>query len=142
MKKLVLAIALLLVIPVMVVGCGAKSDSAAIKDSIKGFATAFNAGNYEKCTDYLLGMSDATVKDQTAKSLEAAKAFVQKIEVTNVEDPKVDGSSATAKVTYKVTLAAALGGATQESTSTATLTKEDGKWKFGMDDFIDLNMGG
>lgn len=141
MKKLVLAIALLLLIPVMLVGCST-SESAGVKSSINGFTSAFNAGNYEKCTDYLLGMTNDTVKQQTAQSLEAAKAFVEKIEVTKIEDIEVNGSSAKAKVTYKVTLSAALGGASQEDTAQMTLTKADGKWKFGMDDFLDFDMGG
>lgn len=140
MKKLVLVIALLLVIPVMLVGCST-SESAGVKSSINGFTSAFNAGNYEKCTDYLLGVTDAN-KTEVANGLEAAKAYVQKIEVTKIEDPEINGSSAKAKVTYKVTLSAALGGASQEATADMALTKADGKWKFAMDDFLDFDMGG
>lgn len=125
----------------MLVGCST-SESADVKSSINGFVDAYNDKDYEKCTDYLLGMTNDTVKQQTAQALERAKAFVQKIEVTKIEDIEVNESSAKAKVTYKVTLSAALGGATQEDTAQVTLTKADGKWKSGMDDFLDFDMGG
>lgn len=125
----------------MLVGCST-SESADVKSSIDGFVDAYNDEDYEKCTDYLLGMTNDTVKQQTAQALERAKAFVQKIEVTKIEDIEVNESSAKAKVTYKVTLSAALGGATQEDTAQVTLTKADGKWKSGMDDFLDFDMGG
>ncbi len=135
MKKLVLAIALLMVIPAMLVGCGAKSDSAAIKDSINGFVNALNDGDYEKCTDYLVGITDAN-KAAIAAELSGVKAYVQSIEVTKIEEISVDGSSATAKVTLKVTLAAALGGQSMEQTVELPLSKVDGKWKFSGEDII------
>ncbi|MBN2100064.1 MAG: hypothetical protein JW753_10765 [Dehalococcoidia bacterium] len=122
MKKLVLVIALLLVIPVTLVGCG-KSDKAAIEDSIEGFVDAYNDENYEKCTDYLLGITDAT-KDATKAGLEVARGISGEIEVTSIEDISVDEDSATAKVTVKV-----MG---QTQTNTVSFTKADGKWKFDM----------
>jgi len=135
MRKLVLAIALLVAIPVMLVGC-AKSNSASIKDSINGFTAAVNDGDYEKCTDYLVGVTDAN-KAAIAAQLEAGlKPVVQSMEVTKIEEPSVDGSSATAKVTLKVTLTAALGGGSMEQTIDLPLSKVDGKWKFAGDDII------
>jgi hypothetical protein len=134
MKKLVLVLALLVAIPVMLVGC-AKSNSASIKDSINGFVAAVNDGDYEKCTDYLVGVTDAN-KAAIAAELGGLKVYVQNIEVTNIEEINVDGSSATAKVTMKVTLAAALGGGSMEQTIDLPLSKVDGKWKFAGDDII------
>jgi hypothetical protein len=134
MKKLVLVLALLLAIPMVLVGC-AKSDSAAIKDSINGFVAALNDGDYEKCTDYLVGITDEN-KAAIAAELSGLETFVQSIEVTKIEEINVDGSSATAKVTLKVTLAAALGGGTMEQTIDLPLSKVDGKWKFAGDDII------
>ncbi len=134
MRKLVLVIALLVAIPVMLVGC-AKSDSAAIKDSINGFVAALNDGDYEKCTDYLVGITTAN-KAAIAAELGGLEAFVQNIEVTKIEEINVDGSSATAKVTMNVTLAAALGGGSMEQTIDLPLSKVDGKWKFAGDDII------
>jgi len=122
MKKLVLAIALLLVIPVMVVGCG-KSEAAGVKSSINGFVSAYNGKDYEKCTDYLVGVTDAT-KDAAKAGLEMARGISGEIEVTSIETPSIDGDSATAKVTVKV-----MG---QSETSTVSFTKVDGKWKFDM----------
>ena len=122
MKKLVLVIALLLVIPVMLVGC-AESKSAGVKSSINGFVAAYNDKDYDKCTDYLLGITDAT-KDAMKAGLGMARDVSGEIEVTSVEDITVDGDSATAKVTVKV-----LG---QTQTNTVSFTKADGKWKFDM----------
>ena len=134
MRKLVLVLALLVAVPVMLVGC-AKSDSAAIKDSINGFVAALNDGDYEKCTDYLVGVTDAN-KAAIAAELTGLEIFVQSIEVTKIEEITVDGSSATAKVTLKVTLTAALGGGTADQTIDLPLSKVDGKWKFAGEDII------
>jgi len=68
--------------------------------------------------------------------LKGLEAFVQSIEVTKIEKITVDGSSATAKVTLKVTLTAALGGGSMEQTIDLPLSKVDGKWKFAGDDII------
>lgn len=126
MKKLVLVIALLLVIPVMLVGCST-SESAGVKSSINGFVDAYNDEDYEKCTDYLLGVTDAT-KDALKATLKMARELGGEVEVTSIEDIDVDGDSATAKVTVKVQ------GQTQ--TNTASFTKVDGKWKFGLGDLL------
>ena len=140
MRKLVLAIALLVAIPVMLVGC-AKSDSASIKDSINGFAAAVNDGDYEKCTDYLLGVTDANRAAIATQLEQGLKPVVQSMETTKYEEIKVDGSSATAKVTLKVTLTAALGSGSMEQTIDLPLTEVDGKWKFS-GDAIMPQMGG
>jgi len=126
-KKLVLVIALLMVIPVVLVGCGAKSESAGVKSSINGFAAAYNDKDYDKCTEYLLGITDAT-KETVKLGLGMAREASGEIEVTSVEDITVDGDSATAKVTIKV-----LG---QTQTNTVEFTKVDSKWKFGSDDLF------
>ncbi len=122
MKKLVLVIALLLVIPVVLVGCG-KSEAAGVKSSINGFVDAYNDKDYDKCTDYLLGITDAT-KDTMKAGLGMAREVSGEIEVTSIEDVSVDGDSATAKVTMKV-----MG---QSQPNTVSFTKADGKWKFDM----------
>lgn len=131
MRKLVLAIALLLVIPVMLVGC-AKSDSAAIKDSINGFVNALNAGDYEKCTDYLVGITAANSDNITAELKAMKETYQVSLEVVSIEEINVDGSTATAKVTLKVTFM----GQTMEQATDITLTKVDGKWKFAGEDII------
>jgi hypothetical protein len=120
MKKLVLVLALLVAIPVMLVGCS-KSNSASIKDSINGFTAAYNAEDFDKCTDYLVGITDAT-KDAVKESLRLGHQLGGDITVDNIEDISVDGSSATAKVTVTV-----MG---QSFTNVVNLNKVDGKWQF------------
>jgi hypothetical protein len=131
MRKLVLAIALLVAIPVMLVGC-AKSDSASIKDSINGFVNALNDGDYEKCTDYLVGITDANSDNITAQLKGVKETYQLSLEVVKIEEITVDGSSATAKVTLKVTFM----GQTMEQPIEMTLTKVDGKWKFAGEDIL------
>jgi len=131
MKKLVLVLALLVAIPVMLVGCS-KSDSASIKDSINGFVNALNDGDYEKCTDYLVGITDANSDNITAQLKAVKETYQLSLEVVKIEEITVDGSSATAKVTLKVTFM----GQTMEQPTEITLTKVDGKWKFAGDDII------
>jgi hypothetical protein len=121
-KKLVLAIALLMVIPVVLVGCG-KSEAAGVKSSINGFVAAYNDKDYDKCTDYMVGITDAT-KPAMVTMLGFAREASGEIEVSEIDEIKVEGDSATAKVTVKV-----MG---QTQTNTATLTKVDGKWKFDL----------
>jgi hypothetical protein len=125
-KKLVLVVALLLIIPVMLVGCST-NESAGVKSSINGFVDAYNNEDYEKCTDYLLGITDAT-KDTVKATLKLARELGGEVEVTSIEDINVDGDSATAKVTVKVQ--------GQSQTNTATLNKVDGKWKFSLGDLL------
>ena len=120
MRKLVLAIALLVAIPVMLVGC-AKSQVPAVKDDINGFVTAYNDGDLEKCTDYLLGITDQT-KDVMKGDLALYHQIGGNIEVSSVKDVKIDKSTATASVTLTT-----MG---KEPTIEFDLTKEDGTWKF------------
>jgi hypothetical protein len=133
-KKLVLVIALLMVIPVVLVGCGAKSDKAAIEDSINGFFKALNDGNYDKCTDYLVGVNDANSDNMTAELKAMKETLNISIEVVKIEDVKVTDSSATAKVTLKVSM----GEIEAEQPITLPLTKVDGKWKFSPEDLQSL----
>jgi ketosteroid isomerase-like protein len=136
MKKLVLVLALLVAIPVMLVGCS-KSQVPTVKDDINGFVTAYNAGDIDKCTDYLVGITDAN-KETIKGTLQGFKALVQSIEVPSIEEVKVDGSTATASVTLKVTFM----GQPMEKTTQMTLTKEDGTWKFSLTALLAALSGG
>ena len=140
MRKLVLAIALLVAIPVMLMGC-AKSQVPAVKDDINGFVTAYNAGDYDQCVTYIVGITDEN-KETIKGTLQGFKLAAQSIEVVSIEEINIDGSTATAKVTLNVTLTAAMGGQTTEQTIELTLTKEDGTWKFSLGDLLAALSGG
>jgi hypothetical protein len=135
MKKLVLAIALLVAIPVMLVGCS-KSQVPAVKDAINGFTAAYNDGNVDQCVTYLLGTDQE--KEAMKLQLQGFKALVPSIEVPSIEEVKVDGSTATANVTLKVTFM----GQPMEKTTLMTLTKEDGSWKFSLTALLAALAGG
>ncbi len=132
-RNLVVGLALLLIVSIVFVGCGGKSDAQQIKDAINGFAAAFNSGDYAKCATYVEGMTET--------ELAGVKQMVESIEVTKIEDPKVDGSKATVSVTLKIKMAAALGGASVEDTQDMALNKVDGKWKFSGETLVPQNAG-
>jgi hypothetical protein len=127
MKKLVLAIALLVAIPVMLVGC-AKSQVPAVKDTLNEFAAAYNSEDFDKCTDYLLGITDEATKQGVIAGLQLGHQFGGDIEVNSIENVKIDKSTATA--TVKITVMST------ERTIELTLTKTDGTWKFGLGDLL------
>ena len=131
MKRLVLVVALLAAIPAMLVGCS-ESESETVKHSITEFVNAFNAGDYEMCTAFLVGITDAN-KETIKGQLQALKEQNQlNLEVVSIDEVSVDGSSATAKVTLKVTY----GGQSAEQTITIPLSKVNGTWKFAGEDII------
>jgi hypothetical protein len=138
MKRLVLAIALLVAIPVMLVGC-AKSESAAVKDDINGFADAYNAGDYDQCVTYIVGITDAN-KETIKGTLQGFKLVAQSIEIASVKEIKIDGSTATTKVTLNVTIV----GVAQpvEKTIDLSLSKVEGTWEFSLGDLMAAVAGG
>ncbi len=126
--SLALVIGLLLALPLVVLGCG-KSEEDAVRDSVKGFAAAYNEDNFDKCAEYLQGVDDSN-REEALSTLGLAKAVVPKIEVISMENVEVEGSTATAEVTARATTAIMLGGNPVEETVTMTLNKTDGRWKF------------
>lgn len=125
MKKFLLISAVLVVLPMIFVGC-AKSESADVKDSITGFVSAYNAEDYDQCLTYLLGITDEN-KDTIKTALAAYHGFAGDFEVNKIENITVDESTATATVTF------AIKGQTQ--TKEITLNKVDNIWKMSGDSF-------
>ncbi len=140
MRRLLLALGLLLASSILLAGCG-KSDEEAIRDSVNGFAAAYNSGDYQKCTEYLQGIDDST-REGAMSTLGLARAVVQSIEVTSITDITIEGSSATAEVTARATMAVMWGGNSADETVTMSLTRQDGKWKFDFDSLKDELMAG
>ena len=127
-RNLVLAIALMLAIPVILLGCSkgesaAKTDSQAYEDTLKGFLSAYDSGNYDKCLTYMLGMSSASAgaRDAMKTGLSVGHGGTGDIKVTKIENISIGQSSATADVTYIVQ------GHTL--TQPTTLYKEGDSWK-------------
>jgi hypothetical protein len=124
-KKILLIGVLVLVLGAFVVGCATKSDEAAVEDSIRGLISAYNAEDYDKCMTYLKGITDET-EDTVKAALAMAHGFVGDINVDKVENVTVNGSTATARVTFRM--------GDETDTSEMTLTKVDGKWKMAGND--------
>lgn len=130
-RNLVLVIALLLVIPVVLVGCGSngskKDESTAVEASINGFADAYASGNYETCAGYLTETTDAT-KDTIIQELSAFHQITPEIQVDSIDNVTVEGSTATADVTVTVL--------SKQATVKMTLSKSDDTWKFSIADLL------
>ncbi len=127
-RNLVLVIALLLVLPVVMVGCGSKkSEVPAVEASINGFADAYASGNYETCADYLTETTDAT-RDTIIQELSAFHQITPKIQVDSINNVTVKGSTATADVTLTVL--------SKQATVKMTLSKSDDTWKFSIADLL------
>ena len=126
MKKFLLISAVLVVLAMIFVGC-AKSESAAVEDSITGFVSAYNTQDYDQCLTYLLGITDEN-KDTIKTALVAYHGFAGDFEVTKIENITVDESTATATVTFTIK--------GQAQTKVMTLNKVDDSWKMAGDSFL------
>lgn len=126
--NLALVIVLLLALSVVLLGCG-QSEEDSIRDTINGFAAAYNDGNHDKCVEYFEGVDESN-REEALSTLGLAQAVVQSIEVKTIEDISIEESTATAEVTATATWGAMFGGQSADETVTMTLTKSDGKWKF------------
>jgi hypothetical protein len=127
-RNVVLVIALLLVMPVVLVGCGSKkSEVPAVEASINGFADAYARGEYQTCTDYLVGVTDAN-RDSITGQLSAFHQICPTIQVDSVDNVTVNGSTATADVTVTAL--------SKQVTIQMTLTKVDDTWKFSFGDML------
>ena len=127
-RNLALVIALLLAFSVILVGCGSKkSEVPAVEASINGFADAYARGDYQTCTDYLVGVTDAN-RDSITGQLSTFHQFCPTIQVDSVDNVTVDGSTAKADVTVTAL--------SKQVTIQLTLTKVDDTWKFSFGDML------
>lgn len=122
MKRLLLISVILVTFGIVSLGCAAEaqSDTAAVEDAITGIFAAYNADNYDKCLNYLAGITDEN-RETIKAGLAMAHGFTGDITVNNIENVTVDGSTATATVTMTMQ--------EQTQTTTMTLNKVGNKWK-------------
>ena len=124
-RDVVLVIALLLVIPVVLVGCGSKkSEVPAVEASIKGFADAYARGQYQTCMDYLTDTDTNAITGELSLFHQASPT----IQVDSIDNVTVDGSTAKADVTVTAL--------SKQVTIQMTLTKVDDTWKFSFGDML------
>ena len=127
-RNLVLVIALLLVMPVVLLGCGSKkSEIPAVEASINGFADAYASGNYQTCVGYLTETTDSN-RDTIIQQLSGFHQITPKIQVDSIDNVTVEGSTATADVTVTVL--------SKQATVKMTLSKSDDTWKFSIADLL------
>jgi hypothetical protein len=127
-RNLVLVIALLLVMPVVLLGCGSKkSEIPAVEASINGFADAYASEDYQTCVGYLTETTDST-RDTIIQQLSGFHQITPKIQMDSIDNVAVNGSTATADVTLTVL--------SKQATVKMTLSKSDGTWKFSIADLL------
>jgi hypothetical protein len=118
----------MIVFAVVLVGCAseddiemAPGDSTAIKDTIEGFWSAYNAQDYDKCLSYV--QDTYNVGAGGVKDLFKAKwEQIGEVTVVSIANPKISGSTVTVDVavTYR--------GQSQPETWDFPVTKKDGSW--------------
>jgi hypothetical protein len=129
-KRIIPVVLLVLVACVCVmplVGCGGgsapKSDNAAIEETINAYFAAYNAQDYQKCLDYVTGLTEEM--EQTL--LEALQMGREQGGPVTVKIENISGSGSTADVSFTIS------NANASSTSEGQLIKEGGVWKFTLD---------
>jgi len=121
-KKLLLLSVVLVTFGILVLGCAAEaqSDTAAVEDAITGVFAAYNADNYDKCLNYLVGITDEN-RETIKAGLAMAHSFTGDITVDKIEDVTINGSTATAMVSATIQ--------NQTQTQEMTLNKVGNHWK-------------
>ena len=121
-KGLLVIVLLLVVLAAVSAGC-AKSDTAAIEDTIKKYFNAWNAQNYEELLSYIPGVKELSEQDKATgmsmiKTLRETRGEITSQKIENIA---ISDSTAKADVTL-----------TMDNTTTTeefTFLKEDGAWK-------------
>ena len=110
------------------IGCGgdeSAKDSDAVRDTIDGYYTTFNAEDFDKCLTYFTDYGD---KDDALSFLSYMRSIsgpleVRKIRDINIFPPAVPGSGYTATSTVTFTITG------EESTDQIQLKKVNEMWK-------------
>jgi hypothetical protein len=118
-KGLLVIVLLLVVLATVSAGC-AKSDTAAIEDTIRVYFNAWNAQNYEELLSYIPGVNEQN-KVFLMPILHTARETMGEITLQKIENIVISDSTAKAEVTVTV------GNMT--TTEKFTFLKEDGAWK-------------
>ena len=121
-KGLLVIVLLLVVLAAVSAGC-AKSDTAAIEDTIRVYFNAWNAQNYEELLSYIPGIGELSEQDKATvmSMIKTQRETMGEITLQKIENIAISDSTAKADVTGTV------GNTT--NTGELTLVKEDGAWK-------------
>jgi len=131
MRRLSLALALVIALAVVLTGCGrGADDAAAIEESIYSFAEAYNARDYHKCLSYLTGWDDSSTEEAQLSLLEMARGFTGEMTVAEIQEIAVTGSTATAVVTSSWQYPDEEGKTTNAPGEQVSLEKVGGRWKY------------
>ena len=119
MKRFLIVLAMLAVL-LSVAACssGGTGDTEAIKDTIEGYVTAYNAGDFAKCLTYF---TDFGEEDDALAFLSSLRDMSGELTLQEVKDISVSGQMATAKVVFTV--------GSEQGTDEMQLKKVQGQWR-------------
>ena len=134
MSKHLLALALVVALAVVLVGCGSETgpetgDAAAVRDTIYGYVDAYNAKDYQRCLSYLTGWRPSYSEDDALSLIQVARESTGLMTVEKIEDITISGSTATAVVTSSWENPDADGKLTNAPGEVVNLNKDGGTWK-------------
>ena len=135
MSRHLLALALVVALAVVLVGCGSESgtataDSAAIRDTIYSFVDAYNADDYQKCLSYLTGWGPSYSEDDAIALIQMWRGVTGRMTIENIEDITISGSTATAMVTSSWENPDTDGNYTDAPRVEVNLKKDGDTWKY------------
>lgn len=123
MKRILGALSLILVVSVLIIGCGGNKTSTP-KDAVNEYYSLMKSGKMEKAMA-LTTMTDEEIKKEIAK-YEGFKLEIKNYEIVS-EQIAEDGQSAKVKVKFSFT--SSMTDKVEEQTSTVKLNLIEGVWK-------------
>ena len=123
MKRILGALSLILVVSVLIIGCGGNKTSTP-KDAVNEYYSLMKSGKMEKAMA-LTTMTDEEIKKEIAK-YEGFKLEIKNYEIVS-EQIAEDGQSAKVKVKFCFT--SSMTDKVEEQTSTVKLNLIEGVWK-------------
>jgi hypothetical protein len=119
MKKLIV---ISIVMAVVLTGCGGNESAggnADIENTIKGYITTFNAGDFTRCLTYFTDYGD---EEDALAFLQFMRGMSGELKLREIKDISISGpTTATATVVFTI--------AGEESTDQMQLRKVDDQWK-------------
>ena len=116
----ILLVCLLVIGLLLMASCGGGSsrEATAVEDTIRGYVTKFNAGDYTRCLTYFTDYGD---EEDALAFLSYMRSISGELELREIKDIAITGKNATATVVFTI-----VG---EDNTDQVQLKKVQGQWK-------------